>query len=139
MLRPEVMRAECTISSLYVDGVWECYILEDTFRGDGSKVNGATAIPAGLYPVIIDMSTRFKRLMPRVLDVPGFTGIRIHPGNVAVDTEGCLLPGRLKGVTSVSESRLAYVALFEKLQDALRNEEKVFLRIWRDFRHVKGV
>jgi len=106
-----------TIGELSVDGVFECYTLEDVVRV-GPKVPGATAIPAGEYKVVIDMSTRFKKLMPHVLDVPGFEGIRIHAGNVSADTEGCPLLGRTKGKDFVGESKLAFDAFFLKLQAA---------------------
>ena len=53
--------------------------------------------------------------MPLLLDVPGFEGIRIHPGNFPRDTEGCLLPGRERLPDAVQGSRLAYVDLLAKL------------------------
>jgi hypothetical protein len=93
-------------------------VCEDVVRAPGVKVDGQTAIPAGEYKVVIDMSTRFKRLMPHLLDVPMFTGIRIHAGNVSADTEGCLLLGRKRGENDVEESKLAFDAFFPKLQAA---------------------
>jgi len=109
---------ESTVGELSIDGKFECYVLEDVVRPAGEKVPGKTAIPAGTYRVIVDKSTRFKKLMPHILDVPGFEGIRIHAGNVAVDTEGCPLVGRTRGKDFVSESRLAFAAFFPKLQAA---------------------
>ena len=108
---------ECTIGALYVDDVFECYTLEDTVRD--TKIAGVTAIPKGSYKVIIDMSNRFKRLLPLLLDVPGFEGVRIHPGNTAKDTEGCILVGmsELNG-SSIGSSRIAFDALFTKMQAA---------------------
>src|SRR5689334_1352299 len=79
---------DSTIGSLYIDGEFECFTLEDTVRAPGIKIAGATAIPSGTYEVTIDLSARFGRMMPHVLDVPMFKGIRIHPGNTAKDTEG---------------------------------------------------
>ena len=108
--------AHSTPGELSVDGVFECYTLEDVVRP--VKIAHETAIPAGVYKVIIDMSQRFQRLMPHVLDVPGFTGIRIHAGNTDKDTEGCILVGRQRSTDNVSESRLAYGTLFPKLQGA---------------------
>lgn len=107
---------DSTISEWYIDGKFECYVLEDVVRAPGVKVDGKTAIPAGTYKVVIDMSTRFGRLMPHILDVPGFTGVRIHCGNTDADTEGCLLLGRVKGADDVEESKLAFDAFFPKLQ-----------------------
>ena len=83
-----------TLGALYVDGRFECWILEDFVRPEGAaKVPGATAIPAGVYEVKITHSPRFGRPLPLVVGVPGFEGIRIHAGNTHRDTEGCLLPG----------------------------------------------
>src|SRR5574343_864662 len=68
-----------------------CYILEDRIRD--KKVYGSTAIPAGRYEIVMMYSPRFGRELPRLLKVPNFDGILIHPGNDQHDTEGCLLPG----------------------------------------------
>lgn len=57
------------------------------------KIPGVTAIPAGKYRLCLFKSTRFKRYLPAVCDVPGFTGILVHPGNWQEDTTGCILPG----------------------------------------------
>ena len=103
-----------TVGELSIDGVFECFVLEDVTRVE--KITGKTAIPAGTYRVVVDMSTRFKRLMPHILDVPGFEGIRIHSGNTSADTEGCLLLGRVRGVDFVGESKVAFAAFFTKLQ-----------------------
>lgn len=114
-----------TIGELSIDGVYECFTLEDVVRPAGVKIPGKTAIPAGTYKVVVDMSTRFKKLMPHVLDVPGFEGIRIHAGNKAEDTEGCPLVGRTKGKDFVGESKLAFEAFFPKLQAAGEAELQV--------------
>lgn len=105
-----------TVGELFVDGVFECFILEDRVRQHEAKVAGQTAIPFGKYGVAITHSPRFQRDLPLLLEVPGYQGVRIHPGNVAADTEGCLLPGRKRGPDRVEESRLAFDALFEKLR-----------------------
>ena len=76
----ETFTAVSTIGRLMVDGLFDSYTLEDVVR-DGPKIPGRTAIPYGRYQVIIDYSNRFKRPMPLLLNVPGFTGIRIHQGN----------------------------------------------------------
>ena len=104
-----------TLGELYVDGVRECFVLEDRHRPGEPKVPGATCIPCGTYPVRITYSPKFKRDMPLVCDVPGFTGVRIHPGNAVTDTEGCLLPGCVRHGESVKESVHAYVELMAKL------------------------
>lgn len=110
-----------TLGKLYVDGVYECETLEDEYRGDdmAKKVKGATAIPCGTYPLLITDSPRFGKPLPLVANVPGFEGIRIHTGNDAGDTEGCLLVGTargvLNGVRAVLDSRTAYARLFAKM------------------------
>ena len=116
-----------TISTLTIDGRFECFVLEDRFRPPPqAKVPKKTAIPNGRYRVQITHSQRFNRDLPLLIDVPGFQGIRIHPGNTAEDTEGCLLPGRTQEADRVGESRLAFEALFAKLRAAI---EPIFITI----------
>lgn len=103
-----------TFGVLYVDGVFECHTLEDPVRP--FKVAGHTAIPAGRYRVSLTWSPRFKRLLPLVENVPGFEGIRFHPGNSADDTEGCILPGTLRDFDRLLASRVAFDALLVKLK-----------------------
>lgn len=125
----------CTIGALMVDGLEGCFTCEDVVREipgapvSSWKVQGETAIPAGNYQVIITPSARFKRDLPLLVNVPGFAGVRIHPGNTAVDTEGCILVGTRVGVNSVLESRIAFNALFEKIQSALDAGELCHIEI----------
>lgn len=116
LLRRRWFEPTCTIGTLAIDGVWECYTLEDVERD--TKLYGVTAIPRGRYEVVIDMSRRFKRLLPRLVDVPGFEGVRIHPGNTASDTDGCILVGMDKYIDGVGHSRIAFASLMGKLLKA---------------------
>lgn len=107
---------------IYVNGAWEylCDTLEDTYRGqelEGKKVQGQTSIPEGTYKGIFDPSYRFGKVMPHLLNVPFFSGIRIHSGNTAEDTEGCILVGYNKHIGSVEHSRLAFSKLNQYLQN----------------------
>ena len=113
----EPSQHNATMGSLYVDGVWQCWTLEDAIRDQ--KMAGETCIPAGTYRVDITPSQRFHRLLPILLDVPGFSGVRIHPGNTIADTEGCVLVGRTRSSGSVGESRLAFEPLFDRLKAGL--------------------
>lgn len=117
---------ESTIGALYVDGVFECYTLEDALRP--SKLYGRTAIPRGRYEVIINFSNRFKEYMPLLLHVPDFEGVRIHSGNTSEDTLGCILVGQTKGVNVIGASRKAYKALFTKLK-SVEKRDKIFITI----------
>ena len=121
----------CTIGSLYVDGEFECYILEDYDRlsKGQKKVPGETAIPMGTYEVQITYSPKFKEHLPLLKDVPGFKGIRIHAGNTDKDTSGCLLPGQVKYEKSVGRSRLAFNALFKKLEAAKEEGKKIYIKV----------
>ncbi len=112
---------DTTLGSLFIEDHWQCHTLEDVIRPTGEKVRSKTAIPPGCYRIILTMSNRFKKIMPEVLNVPMFTGIRIHSGNTAKDTAGCLLVGETRSVEtrSIGRSRAAYTALMLKFRDAL--------------------
>ena len=103
-----------TIGELFIDGKFECYTLEDVER----KINikSETAISKGEYKVIINQSNRFKRLLPLLLNVPNFEGVRIHSGNSNHDTEGCILVGKTRSLDYIGNSRLAFGKLFKKMQ-----------------------
>lgn len=124
-----------TLGSLFINRQFECYTLEDTEREiEGVpvsvwKVPGQTAIPMGRYRVIISRSPRFGKLLPELLDVPGFTGVRIHAGNTEADTDGCILVGRKQGKTDIFESSPARRQLQDKIQTAIDNGDEVWLTI----------
>ena len=101
---------EYTIGKLYIDNQYFCDTLEDVVRKNGEKVYGKTAIPSGLYRVKKTFSPRFKKVLPEILEVPGFSGVRIHSGNTAADTEGCLLLGlnKEKGKVLYSKDAIAF-------------------------------
>jgi hypothetical protein len=130
-LRRVVLTDEATVGDLSVDGVFECFTLEDRVRAPGVKVPGKTAIPAGRYEVKITWSPRFRVDMPLLLDVPGFQGVRIHPGNTAEDTEGCILVGktRMPYGDALAESRKAYASLFRKLKAAQDRGEPISIEV----------
>ncbi|MGL4678569.1 MAG: DUF5675 family protein [Plesiomonas shigelloides] len=121
--------AVCTIGDLLVDGARFCYTLEDVVRGAGEKVAGKTAIPAGVYAVRLTHSPRFGRVLPLIDGVPGFAGVRIHRGNTAADTEGCVLVGLGRAKDKITNSAAAFDALFAKLQAADRAGEKITLEV----------
>lgn len=112
-----------TIGVLMAGAAFECYTLEDRLRPrDATKVPGKTAIPAGLYRVVVSWSPRFGRELPMLEHVPGFEGIRIHAGNDAEDTDGCILVGRRREADAILESRAALEALVPKIQAAERED-----------------
>lgn len=117
--------ARSTPGRLYLNGVLECHTLEDVVRAPGVKVYGETAIPAGSYQVLLTMSPRFKRVLPLLLKVPNFEGIRIHPGNTDKDTDGCILVGDAPSVDFLGQSRVAFDRLFAKLQAAKQIEIEI--------------
>lgn len=118
-----ILRPTTTVSIARWNGVPEMFVLEDTVRPPGEKIPGETAIPYGEYPLVYTPSQRFKRDMPRLLDVPMFNGILIHAGNSNVDTEGCLLTGNTYAFDSpdyVSASKVAWDRWVPKLLAALK-------------------
>lgn len=128
LLRRIALKETYTIGKLYVDGVYFCDTLEDKVRDynkdgdlldkDEQKVYGETAIPYGMYKIILNYSPRFKKILPRLLDVRHFEGILIHPGNTAKDTHGCILVGKNNQVGRVNESKLTFDRLFAVLKQA---------------------
>jgi hypothetical protein len=116
-----------TMGELYVNDKLFCYTCEDEIRN--TKVAGETAIPYGTYPVIINMSNRFKRELPLLLNVPNFAGVRIHPGNTDDDTEGCILVGKTKRANMVTESRATFARLFAVMKEAQQRSEKISIEI----------
>lgn len=129
-----------TLGNLYINGVLECHTLEDVVRELGpngsGKIMKETAIPAGTYKVDITFSPKFGRDMPILLDVPFFTGIRIHKGNTDHDTWGCILLGRtIAGDDLITHSTEAFNAFLPKLQKALEAIEDVTITISDDFRN----
>ena len=135
LLKRIVFNPQFTIGFISIEGKFQCWTCEDAVREvEGKTVNewkvyGETAIPYGEYNVLITMSSRFKRMLPLIENVPGFTGIRIHPGNTFEDTEGCILPGRIQIPGGVGESKLAFAPLYSTIFTRLQRGEKVSLRI----------
>jgi len=129
VLSRKYVKNDATIGELHSDGMFECYTLEDIGREE--KVPGKTRIPCGRYEVIITHSPKFGEPMPLLLDVPGFSGVRIHPGNTAADTDGCILVGAQIGDegSSLKLSRIAYNRLFSDLLDCRDIGEKVFISV----------
>ena len=139
-----------TVGILSLDGVRFCETLEDKdrglFQGDllskikAGKVYGETAIPVGSYTVSLDVvSPKYSAVawyqdlcegkMPRLLDVPGFEGILIHPGNTALDSYGCILVGRNTKVGQLTESKATFRKLYQKMKAAWQRGEKITLTI----------
>lgn len=139
LLIRDVRTTQSTTSKFFINNEFECFMLEDEDRGlkqdmplseiAKRKLYGNTCIPEGRYKVIINLSNRFKRLLPLLLDVPGYVGIRIHPGNTHLNTEGCLLPGTTRLKDKVVHSKLAFDRLFKKLHDAQLQNEEIFITI----------
>lgn len=103
-----------TIGKLHIDGEYFCDTLEDAIRD--IKVYGETAIPAGTYKVTITLSPRFRRWLPLLHDVPYFEGVRIHRGNTAEDTHGCILVGQNKIKGQVVNSAYTEIELMKRLK-----------------------
>ena len=123
----EPSTAAATMGILLIDGVFACWTLEDVVRP--VKIPGETAIPAGRYDVRLSLSQRFQKVLPEVLAVPGFTGIRMHAGNTQADTAGCLLVGRVRAYDRVEESKLALMNVMEHLRRATTAGDPITLTI----------
>jgi hypothetical protein len=117
-----------TIGELYINGKFFCFTLEDKDRGlqstdpliliNTKKIWGETAIPYGTYEVKLTMSNRFKRVLPILLNVKGYTGVRMHRGNTAEHSHGCPLVGYKKAYNTIFESTKAENDLMKELSKA---------------------
>jgi len=128
-----------TIGRLLIDDIYFCDTLEDKDRGlkdsmseqeiTKIKIKDKTAIPTGTYNITITYSNRFKKLMPLINNVKGFSGIRIHAGNDENATSGCILCGENKVVGKVINSRIWTNKLYDKIRLALNKKENVTITI----------
>lgn len=128
-----------TIGRLYINGLYFCDTLEDKDRGlydwlsEGYikeiKVKHQTAIPYGIYKVLWSYSPKYRRMMPEVLNVKGFSGIRIHSGNTADDSSGCILLGFNKEVGKVLDSRKTCKKFYEIIEECYNKGVSIQLEI----------
>lgn len=123
-----------TLGCLYLNEQLFCHTLEPCTRAkDAPKVPGKTAIPEGFYPVNLEtISPRFSNFrrypwarpcngkLPRLCNVPGFSGVLIHVGNIPEDTEGCILVGQ----AHTSEMLINSAATFRRLMLRLQNHPR---------------
>ena len=139
LLRRRYLGPDYTIDSLSVDGIYLCDMIEDKVRDynkDGDlddagedKVFGETAIPYGIYEMDLTMSPKFKRLLPIIMNVPHFTGIRIHRLRTAKQSHGCLGPGENKLKGQVLYSTKYEMLIVEKMLEAIRNNETIAIEV----------
>ena len=120
-----------TIGRLIVDRKYFCDTLEDCCRDldKEEKVMNETAIPEGTYEVIVNVSAKFRRKLPLLLDVPHFSGIRIHRGNTDKDTSGCILVGENKQQGRVINSTGYELKLTEMIEKAMLSGEKIVIQV----------
>lgn len=128
-------REKYTIGKMYIDGIYFADTLEDKDRElkqdmpleeiKKIKISGETAIPTGKYKVIVNISPKFKRSLPRLINVPGFEGVLIHRGNTPADTAGCILVGENKVKGKVINS----TPYESKLVQMLRNQHDITITI----------
>lgn len=108
------------------------YICEDTDRkleDGGVKIKGKTAIPRGRYLLTASMSNRFKKITPEIKEVPQFSGVRIHGGNTAEDTEGCPLLGKARTTDGVQNCSEVNTRLLRMIQDAENTGERCWITV----------
>lgn len=115
-----------TQGRVYLDNVFFCHSCEDEDRflerslEDVSerKIYGRTAVPRGKYRLITSMSHRFGKVLPEVLDTPGFSGIRMHGGNRAEDSLGCILVGRVRTSSGIAQCADTVQRIIQQIEDA---------------------
>ena len=127
-LQRVALRKNYTIGKLHIDGVYFCDTLEDVVREPGVKVYGQTAIPAGVYKMVLSYSQRFKRVLPLLLNVPMFEGIRIHGGTTDTDTHGCLLVGINEVKGKLLKSQITLAKLIVLLENSKLSEFEIEIK-----------
>ena|SRR3990167_4627788 len=124
-----------TIGDLYLDGTKECFTCEDQILEDkleqveNWKIQDKTAIPEGKYRVVLTQSKRFKRVLPEILKVNGFVGVRIHGGNSPEDSSGCILVGEEAQEATITRSQPALLELMAAISMALDSGEQVHIEV----------
>lgn len=111
-----------TYGKMYLNGIFFCNTLEDTYRGQdlsNIKVYGETAIPNGKYKTIVSYSPKFKKELPELLNVPYFTAIRIHTGVGINSTDGCILIG--DNVNGIFMSNAKYTTILTEKISQYKN------------------
>lgn len=142
--------ADYTISRFYINEKRYYNILEDKDRGlrqtdplekiKKVKVKGETAIPTGRYRIDMEtVSPKYEKVswakklcggkMPRLVDVPGFDGILLHPGSTPDHTDGCLLTGQNLEKGKVLHSRDCFIFIYKQLKAAHERGEEIWIEI----------
>lgn len=132
LIQREASTEKSTPGKLYLiqneKPVFFCYTLEDVVRD--VKIKGKTAIPSGNYRIIVNMSNRFKKRLPLLLNVPNFEGVRLHGGNTHENTEGCPLLGKNRdSLDRISNCADAVKAIIQLIDAATARKEQVYLVI----------
>lgn len=132
-VRRTFLGPDYTVGELYVNGKYFCDTLEDTYRDltKEQKIYGKTAIPFGKYEVILNYSPKFKKELPRLLNVPHFDGILIHNGTTPEHTEGCILIGENKDKGKVYNGRYYQQKLVDLFLTERGSGRKSFITIER--------
>ena len=137
-LKRVAMNQEYTVGNLFVDGKYFCDTLEDpvrdinkngVFDGAERKIYGNTAIPFGKYKVVLTQSPKFKRVLPRLQNVPSFEGILIHSGNTAKDTDGCILVGVNSAKGQLTNSRATLEKLMAEMKARVASGEDIYISL----------
>lgn len=139
LLKRFALKPLYTVGHIYIDGKYITDSLEPPSRHltsemkvsaiQRAKLPDGTAIPTGTYRILITRSPRFGKWLPLLLDVPGFSGVRIHAGNTKADTTACILPGKNRYPGRVISSTLALHDIINRMTAALSRGEKIFITI----------
>lgn len=129
----DTFSATTTIGKLYINGVFECFTLEDKDRHlevhPYDKIDHISAIPRGIYKIELRFSPHFKCITPHLIGVNGFEYVLMHWGNYDKDTDGCILVGQTKGVDFIGHSKDEFNILFSKIEKAIHGGEQVTIEV----------